>query len=119
MHPALAHFFDTHREGTAAHKRAMHDQLAPIMETAGAIRSHAITLEAKLQAAELEAHDHVLDGKMEYMHGKLRVLEQRAAAVQVAGRELAHALADVEHSFTQDALDVDAALATRMTGSRG
>jgi hypothetical protein len=105
MHPALTDFFDTHGTTSAKHKRAVHDQLAPIMVVVHESRAHATELEHKLQIAELQAHDHRLDDKMEWMHGRIRIVEQRAAALQAAGRDLARAMVDLEAAFSAETIE--------------
>lgn len=113
MHAELQSFFDANQEKTADCKRAAHDQLSTIMGMCDTVDAHISDLQSKLTQAELAAHDHVLDGKMEWMHTRLAAAKHRASEFRRAGRDLARVLVEVEESFNQDTLDVATMLSVR------
>lgn len=102
MHEALRTFFDNHREKTCACKRAAHDQLGPILDATLGVEQHIRDLQAQLTRAELAPHDAELDGKMEWMHVRLRSALQRCENTKTALRDLAKVIAEVEAGFTED-----------------
>jgi hypothetical protein len=116
MHKELKQFFDTHRAGTAAKKREMHDQLAPVVSAIADVLQHAIALQTQLHQAELASHDHVLDPKMAWMHKRLRVVLDRGNAARTAISELAKALVDLEKGFNQDQIESLRAMSSRRPG---
>jgi hypothetical protein len=102
LHPALVAFFDTHGASTAACKRSAHDGLLDLMRMADGVESHVRELTSQLIAAELEAHDHAFDPKLEWMHTRLTAAGDRVKAFRAAGRELARVLVEVESGFDED-----------------
>lgn len=102
LHPSLQRFVDKHQTGTAKHKRAAHDQLRPILATTAAVQAHVVELQQELTAAELEAHDHALDGTLNFMHIRLKGAAEKAAEFARVGRELAQILVEVENGLAQD-----------------
>lgn len=117
LHPELQSFFDQHAAATAACKRAAHDSLAEILRVADQVEAHVAALTAKLTAAELAAHDHTIDPKLEWMHTRLKAASERAAAFRAAGRDLARTLVEVDRGFDADhrAL-VDRSMAAHVAG---
>lgn len=110
MHKELSAFFETHAEKTSEHKRAAHDQMSPMIEMVAGVQTHVIDLQSKLHQAELARHDHSLDPKMAWMHKRLRVVGERAAACRVAIAELAKSLVDLESGFDKDTIDINTML---------
>jgi hypothetical protein len=113
MHPELQGFFDAHGAKTAGLKRAAHDSLSQLMQMCDEIDAHISDLQSKLTQAELAAHDHALDGKLEWMHTRLNAAKHMAAEYRRAARGLARVLVEVDESFSQDVIDVNTMLAVR------
>lgn len=116
LHPELQKFFDTHAAKTCDCKRAAHDQLGPILTLCQEIRTHIHDLEARLEQAELAAHDHALDGKFEWMHTRLNAGKVRCENFRREARDLAKVLVEIEESFNQDVIDMNTMLAIRGSG---
>lgn len=113
MPARLQAFFDTHQAKTADMKRRGHDQLSIVMQAVDEISAHMNDLQSQLTQAELEAHDHALDGKYQWMHTRLDAAILRGGNVRREIRDWARVLVEVEESFNQDVIDVNAVLAIR------
>jgi hypothetical protein len=110
LHAELQTFFDSHAAKTCDCRRAAHDQLAPVLAAVQDIRAHLNDLEAKLEQAELAAHDQVLDNTMGWMHTRLDAAKQRCEGVRREIRDLAKSLVEVEQCFDQGVIDTNLVL---------
>jgi hypothetical protein len=102
LHPALQRFVDKHRATTVDHKRAAHDQLRPILGMASTMLAHLNALQQELTAAELEEHDHALDGTLNFMHTRLKGAQDKCAEFIRVGRELAQIYVEVARGLESD-----------------
>ncbi len=110
MHAELAAVFDEHRKPTHASKRDVHDVLGPISDVAGRSRMQSVKLRAMLIQAELAAHDHALDPKIEHLMQTLGAIDREATAVELAGRNLAQAWAQWDRYMAAAERDISAIL---------
>jgi hypothetical protein len=102
LHAELESFFDAHKAKTGQCKRKAHDELSRLMATLDEIAAHFNDLTSKLTAAELASHDHAIDGKMEWMHTRLRAGGTCVDEMRAALRRLARVSVEIEQGFDQD-----------------
>lgn len=108
MHQALQHVFDEHADPTHCATRDVHDMVLPIMALAAAVQMQVIEYRKRLQAAKYVEHDRALDGKMERLKQKLKVLEEAAPALVHIGERIADAMTELDHVMAETHRDLTA-----------
>ena len=104
--PELKAYFDLHRAGTADHRRALSEMLAPIAKVRRDAYQHMIELEHELEEVEASDHAHVLNGKVGSLRNQLIGLRTASDAFRNAAHELIRQMRVVDECFARDEKDV-------------
>ena len=101
IHPAMQAVFDEHATPTHLSKRALHDQLAPILVVVTAAQHQLVALKALVAQAELADHDHATDGTMEHIRQTFAAAEREVNATMEHARGAAHAFVQLERYMSE------------------
>lgn len=108
MHTKVRAFFDEHAAPGHCDKRAVHDQLSPIVRMAAKAQQQVLEYRTLITEATLAAdHDPAFNGKLEMMHQTFGAMERSAAALSLAARDLARDTAQLDRYVAEWRDDFD------------
>lgn len=96
--------FAEHRQPKHASKRAVHDQLSPIMAMAADVQRQVIEYRAALVQAQLS--DDSLAPNIEHMYQTFGAIDREVANLVAAGRALAQAFTQLDRYIADAESDV-------------
>lgn len=115
MHPTTQALFDEHANPTHCGKRAIHDQLGPILDMIATVKLQVALYQQKRVAAKLADHDHAIDGKLELIKQTLKVVDTALSNFHAEGERAADALTQLDRTMAEARADIARHEATQPT----
>lgn len=108
IHPKLAAplaaYLTEHRDRIRQANRDLNDAARPLHQLCADARRLALDLDTALQDAKMQDHDLMHDNRIEFMHTRIKEIDDAARAINAAYKQLTRGLAAlvVQHDASHD-----------------
>jgi hypothetical protein len=110
MHKELEAFFDLHRDETAKHTEAAHQQIGTALGLAHDAQLHVMRLQAAMRRATVASQTVRVDTNMNQLRTRLKATEVAVAAYLAAAETVAACFVELDDAFSLQQLQMTAVL---------